>query len=365
MRRLLVPLALVVCALLPGAARAAPPFPGGLLDSTGRTAYLAGPVGIEAIDLARGERVWRSGEAHLPVLVAGDRLYALQLTPGHRFSVVALDLVSRAERVFRTEVTTLPRWVVTAERPGHSFHCTWRLAGRTLTLDWHATARSSGPAKQASGQVQIDLESGQVRTEDAALLTPRPSERSPAPLEKLAVRWRGQTGDQFSAVVLEQLAGPGVDPRATLSGPRLQRLTLRVWDLRSGKDAPPRELLRGQRLVVLPGLEGHHLWLRDAVPYPVDPAATSLTAEHHWSVVSVFDGHLVARVPYVPGTHVATLIERRAYCLATVLARDPGAGTSARTRTLHALDLSTGKQLWQRPLGGARLLERTAAAGPR
>ncbi|MFO0927730.1 MAG: hypothetical protein U0736_11940 [Gemmataceae bacterium] len=262
----LVPL---LCVLLPAAHHAEPPFPGGVLDSTGRTAYLAGPNGVEAIDLARGDRVWHSGEAHLPVVVAGDRLYALELTPTNRLAVVALDLASRAERVFRTEVTTLPRWVVTGPRAGYSFHCTWRLARSVLYLDWTANAQTAGaPPKQATGQVQVDLETGQVRTDPAVLLAPRPAAQLPPQLEKLAVRWYGRTGDQLAAVVMEVLAGPGVDPRATLAAPkREQRLVLRMWDLRTRKEVPPRELLRGQRLTVLPGLEGQHLWLRDASPY--------------------------------------------------------------------------------------------------
>src|SRR5262245_49665522 len=83
---------LLVSLLLPAASLAAPPFPGGVIDSTGRTAYLATPAGIEAIDLARGDLAWRRPDAHLPLLVAVDRLYALALTPGHEFSVVAFDL---------------------------------------------------------------------------------------------------------------------------------------------------------------------------------------------------------------------------------------------------------------------------------
>src|SRR5438128_1992910 len=53
------------------------PFPGGLLDSSGRTAFLSSAGGgIQAVDLMTGDVLWHSNEAEVPLLVAGNRLYA-------------------------------------------------------------------------------------------------------------------------------------------------------------------------------------------------------------------------------------------------------------------------------------------------
>src|SRR5262245_9627806 len=81
--------------LLPlGAAPAARanPFPGGILDPSGRTAYVAGAGGgLEALDLATGDVVWRTARAQVPLLVVGDCLYA-QANEEGALRVRAFDL---------------------------------------------------------------------------------------------------------------------------------------------------------------------------------------------------------------------------------------------------------------------------------
>lgn len=322
---------------LPSLAFAAPPFPGGLLDSTGRTAYLGTPTGMVAIELARGEVVWETREAHRPILVAGDRLYALALSASNRLSIVAFDLASKANRVFATDVTDFPRWVATRDTPTQSFHVECRQSKNKLLLDWHAaTHGGSGPAKQASGTVQVDLDTGRAEPLALAVRPPRPNtDATPPQFAKLAVRWHGRAGGQLLAVVAENL--PESTPRQ-----RHQRLVLRGWDARSGKETTaPRELLRGGRVVVLADLDGMHLWLRDAEQ-----------AEQPWQVVSILDGHLVRRVPYVPGTQVATIVANHAYCLGGAPVRTALDGPPRRIHVLHAVDVETGKVAWQRVLSG-------------
>lgn len=348
--------AFLLTVTLAPSALASPPFPGGILDSTGRTAYLASETGIDAVDLARGDLVWQSREAHRPLLIAGDRLYALALSHGNRLAVVAFDLAVwrppvrhqvTVEHVFRTEVTDFPRWVSTRNTPTQSFHCTWRQLRNHLFLDWHADAQEgSGPAKQASGQVRIDLDSGRVESTPVALQAPRPSPGLPRQLDKQAVRWHARAGGQLLAVVTEEL--PESRP-----GARRERMVLRGWDSRTGKETAPRELVRGSRLVLLPDLDGKRLWLRDA-GFSAGLAAESVrTGERRrWTVVSSLDGHLVARAPIVPGTQEATCLGNRAYCLAIGSIRPPGrVGTPRRALVLHALDLDTGKPLWRHSLG--------------
>ena len=62
-------------------------------------------------------------------------------------------------------------------------------------------------------------------------------------------------------------------------------------------------------------------------------------------------GVVVRRVPFVPGTKQATLIGSRAYCMATAPARGSLELGPRRAQTLHAIDLESGKVVWQRPLG--------------
>src|SRR5258708_21148817 len=83
--RSILPMALALAAVW-GTARAAPVpearphavIPGGVTDADDKTGYLACPGGvIDAVDLATGERRWRSKAAERPLAVVGPLLAAL------------------------------------------------------------------------------------------------------------------------------------------------------------------------------------------------------------------------------------------------------------------------------------------------
>jgi hypothetical protein len=338
---LTVPL-LTVALFVPVATPAAPPFPGGLLDSTGRTVYASTASGILAIDLTRGDVLWRTELARVPMFVAGDRLYALAARD-NRLVVRAFDLADKGEKVFESDAVDLPRWVVPGPGPGHSFSCRWQRDQNHLDLAWQASAWSdSGPCKEAAGLASVDLDSGKVRPRPGALPQAPVTRPIPPQLEKLAVRWHRSLAGQLVALVVEDLPESG-------PGHRLQRLVLRAWNERTGKESPPRELLRGRRLVVLAGQDERHLWLRDADPGTAQPGAALPFTGRHWSVFAAVDGQLVARVPFVPGTLAATVIGERAYCLTGGGVRTSQSGTARSGRVLHAIDLTTGKVVWRRP----------------
>jgi hypothetical protein len=329
--------------LVPLSLQAAPPFPGGLLDSTGRTVYVSTVTGVAAVDLTRGDVRWQSDLASRPLLVAGDRLYAMA-AKDHLLYVRGLDLGGKGEKVFESDPLELPRWVTTQTGPGHSFSCHWKRNHNRLDFTWQASAGAeAGPRKEAAGAAQVDLESGKVRQRATPYPETPAAPRMPPHLEKLAVRWHRSTRWQLVALVVEEL------PRSN-AGHRQERLILRSWNERTGKEAGSKELLRGGRLVVLAGLDDRHLWLRDADPEGSPPATASpVVASSHWSVFAAVDGHLVARVPFVPGTHSATIIGDHAYCLTGGAVRATAEGAARSGRVLHAIDLTTGKIIWRRP----------------
>jgi hypothetical protein len=340
---------LVVLVLLPGVSRATPPLPGGILDSTGRTAYLASSAGIDAVGIARGELLWSTREAHRPLLVAGDRLYALVLSNQNLLHVRGFDLTAKGKRVYQSDLIELPGWVVTGEAPGRSFRCTWQRNGTTLVLNWQAAAWSDiGPRKEAAATVRIDLEDGSVRLGKVGPLPLVDAPQRPVQLEKLSVRWQRSIGGRLHALVLEDVSDMPL-------GEREKRLVLRVWNEKTGKQSTPRELLRGIRPMVLQGLDGIHLWVRDAAPSPDEVGSNKALGRYHWAVYSGLDGHLVARVPFLPGTQEATLIGDRAYFLTAALVRGSGAVPTRRSSALHAVDVESGKTLWDRPLSSKAL----------
>lgn len=329
-------LAAVLLTLCPGVADGHAAFPGGLLAPSGRVAFLAADRGVMAVDLARGAELWRSDESHRPLFVAGDRLYSLALA-GHEVRVVGHDLGRGGARASRSDPVVLPRWAAAAPRERHTFSYAARHVKHELVLQWHATARPLlGPAKEARGAARIDLRTGQVKPQGAAAAAEPPA--PPRVLEKLAVRWHRTFAGQVHALVAEDLAGGA------------QRLWLRTWAMPAGRPALARELMRGRDLVVMVGLDDHHLWLREG---SANPGAAGAEAPRAWSVYSGVDGRLVATVPVVAGTRQGLLHDGRAYLL-TARPRRGAAGPARPVYELHAYDLQAGEVVWRKPLGGEK-----------
>jgi hypothetical protein len=333
--------------LLPAMLPAATPIPGGVLDPTGRAAYFSSSTGIDAVELAHGELLWATREAQVPLMVVSDRLFALALTDRNVLYVRGFDLAKGGKAVFESAPVTFPGWVVTAEAPGRSFRLSWQQHKTILTLTWQAGAWSeSGPRKEAAGEVRVDLEKGVVKVGPIGLPPPQPSVVVPAVLEKLSVRWQRSISGYLRALVVED---------ATVKGERKQRLVLRTWNEESGKEGKARELLCASRPVVLVDPNGLNLWLRDAAPSP-DEVEDAPGRRYGWTIWSVLDGHLVARLPFMAGTQQATLIGERAYCLITA-PRMGGAGNPIRRDyALCAIDVSSGKVHWRRVLSSKSMV---------
>ncbi len=330
-------MAWLVLVLLLSASPAEGGIPGGILDETGSTAFLVAGKGIDAVALARGELLWSTAEAQVPLLVAGDRLYALALAESNGLYVRGFDLANKGKLVYQSARIEFPRWVTTAEAADRSFRWTWRLEKTILLLNWEAAAwAETGPRKEAVGEVRIDLLAGTVKAGEVGLPTAHPAVPMPERIAGLAVRWHRLIGSHLHALVL--------DETATEKDRRKQRFVLRVWNEETGKEGTAHELARGSRLVVLAGLDGFHLWLRDAAPSPDEPGAgEGRGAAYQWSVFSVLDGHLVARVPFLAGTQQATLIGDRAYILTSAPLREQTGEFTRRVYTLIAVDLQSGK----------------------
>ncbi|MGL4553940.1 MAG: hypothetical protein ACRC33_22500, partial [Gemmataceae bacterium] len=233
---------LIVLAATALTARAGPAFPGGVLGSAGRTAFVAVEDGVEEVDLETGLSRWKSREATWPVLVEGTQLVGLAVSRGS-LTVVKLDLTGKGERAFRSEPVEVPSWA-----DASSLRCTWTLDKRTLTLAWQARGTLG---RTVTGSSSIDLVHAAVtKLKDAG---PAPT-GVPKMLEKLPVRWHRSIAGSVHAVV-EEDAGPMSILR------RRSRFMLYVWNETTGKEARSQELIEGTRLMLLPGVDGLHVWV--------------------------------------------------------------------------------------------------------
>ena len=336
----------LVVSLTASAASAGPLLPCGVADPGGRTGFLANAHGgIDAVDLATGDRLWDVDGAQRPALAEDDRLYAWTPVNGNGLRVVAFDRTQGGRRMLESETAAFPDWVSVEEAPGRSFTARWRLDRGRLILDWearswysgtHATPQAEADARRhAEGQVRIDVETGKVET--AAAVPPAAPPPPPKELEKAVVRWQGATGDGQAALVLDEEEGR-------------QKLSLWLWN--ADRVNPPKELLVGKRLLALPTIDERFLCLRDAAPSPDQRAGSEDRDRYGWSIVFADSGNRLAQAPYDPGTEGVAVVGQRAFFLVSGSFKGPIDHPFVRPRRLQAFDLRTGKPLWERPVEG-------------
>jgi hypothetical protein len=304
-------------------------LPGGVADPAGRHGFLANADrGVSAVDLRNGAVLWETSAACRPIVVTGERLYASVAADEGAICVVALDIAHKGQVVFRSDPLALP-----PTRSHRPLNIRWIPDREQLRITWQASGEPD-----TRGAAVVDLRSGRVQpTEDAGSATPA---AFPA-IVKRVVRWQGIVGNAYKAVELEETAAE-------------QRLVLRGWDLTSGLEQAPRVLLDGKRLIVRATLNERYLCIRDAVPSPDEKSDER--GRHAWSIFDIRTGDLVARLPYDRGTQAIAILGSRAYCL--VAGSVPAARSQpfVNARILKAIDLDTGKLLWERPAEGKRLI---------
>jgi hypothetical protein len=353
--------------LLPGAGITAEvratAFPAGILDPSGRTAYVSNAAGgIDALDLITGDTIWRTNEAQVPLLVAGDRLYAQAGVMRNRLRVLVFDLGQKGKCVFESDPVVFPRWVVTGDGPTHSFSTRWKLDQTVLLLDWQASAwapprRSvltppTNLRKSAAGTARIDLDTAEVQLLPSSPRSASENSSGFLPLQRRALRWEGTLGKKFLAVVAEE-ASPALNGGPTPPpARRQQKLVLLAWDLKTSKPAPPGTLLVGLRPTVLPTLDGRFLCLRDDAPSPDEMMPSLVKRGSDWSIYSLEQGKVVAQARHVPGTQAVSFVDGRAFYLVTGSLRGPLDRPVLRSQSLVAVDTRTGKTLWQHAVAG-------------
>jgi hypothetical protein len=355
--------------LIPDAAEASILLPQGLADPAGQIGFFASADdGIECIDLANGKVLWRTHEAQRPLLVDGDHLLAQAGTKRNRLRILRLEVKRNGECDFESDPLVFPEWVVTGEAHGHSFIAQWRKEKHHLVLDWEARAWYVGKArptpeeesaarKHARGSARIDLRSGQI--EILPIVSPplspnlgkangvsspnweesRGQPPLPEQLEKKELRWQGLTGPYWKVLALEEEKGQ-------------QRLVLHSWDRRQNTEQQPKELLRGKRLLVRATLDEQVLCLREAAPCPDEGASFKQTKPVTWQLFSVQTGELLGRIPDEAGMHTIAVLGQCVFYLVPGTLRGPLDQPNVQPQTLRAVDLRSGKKLWEHPVAG-------------
>ena len=333
-------------------------LPGGVADAAGARGFMADAAGgVTALDLETGKALWEYKGKGRPVAVAGGRVLVqtADAKKANAFRVVGLD-VDKGEKAWESDPIVLPEWVTPVEGvdAGRSFSSRAWLEGGALLIGWHANTFYWGGAapspeivkaatRHADGVARVDLASGMVELVETPKAPPPASRpKVSKDLEKAAARPYG------SEVLVATAGDDAVAVDAEPAGAQ-QKVVLKRWDLMTEKPLDPIVLAEGAiyQLVTVPSA-GVTL-VRVATP----PRGAA-PEEVQWTAYALTTGKEIGRFTADVGATELTAIGPRAYFVVRGPFKGPPFGGTI-PRTLKAVDLQTGKHLWEQPLEGERL----------
>jgi hypothetical protein len=346
-------------------------LPAGVAGPSKRYGYVADVSGaIEALDLSTGEQLWRtpSEAPSRPVMVIGSSVAVLRQAPDGKANVlqlVLLDTERDGEAVLESEPLIFPDWVQAAVVPGESFNYQVGLERNDLIVEWEAHARYRGGAppparilakatKEAAASARIDLKTGRVEFLPSA---GRNDIELPQALHNaMLFSYRMGPSDSWHtepwAVGSDGSADKLANEFAVIAGEvldELQALQLRKWNGSSGEISRAVSLVTGQALVSYVTPDGRYLFIHSEAKSESSP-----DNQQPWWVFSVVTGRQVSVLDYEQGTRQACVIDSHLYYL--IENPPPQARTHGQIiqSTLKALDIVSGRLLWQLPLSEQR-----------
>jgi hypothetical protein len=329
------------------------PFPDGVLDADGRTAFVSSPKGgIQAIRLDDGKVIWTNDACPAqPWLVAGSRLIAR----GDRLFI--LDLKNDGKLLRQCDAVGYPK-VAVPDRCTVAFHL-WNphVAGDTLEAQWYGVAnidRSKGrpfnfkdwtafnkTAPVGSTKINLDTGKAAIQTDPmpadvTAGLVPeaaKPEQRMPAGLPKeLEAVWRQYHKDQNGCITVLGDRMVGVSMTLEKMGNEYsKKVALNSWDIKTGKAAASVELVKDKAInianVALTGDRQH---------------AGIVFGTSALRIFSLSDAKVVGiDVKGVQSPERAFVAGKRLY-----YSHVSGFGKADSLNFLTALDLENGKSVW-------------------
>jgi hypothetical protein len=333
-------------------------IPGGVVDAAGKTGYVVNADRqLDAVDLESGKTLWTFKQECRPLAAVGDRVLVQAVEPTKPNTARVLLLDAEGKKVKESDSLVFPDWVIpgpTVRWSGRSFTSQPRIEKGELWLKWQAHAHYAGGAaptpeilkaskKDADGVARVNLESGKVEMLPADKAPPPPEgPKVSDELKKAAARdvLNGSEMEKKVSLCGDYAVAVDVEP----AGPK-QKVVLKCWELKSGKALDPQTLAEGGpfQTVFVPSAGVALVRNTTAKPESDDAA---------WVVYSLETGKETARFSFDPGTTEATVVGPRAYYVVQGQPKGPPAGAFTLPRTLRAVDLKTGKRLWDHPLEG-------------
>jgi hypothetical protein len=335
------------------------PFPAGIADPADKVAYVTNAAGgIDAVGLDKGDLLWDAKWPARPLAVVGKRLFAQVPVEGRAnvVKILTLDTSAKGKKVRESDAVAFPEWVSVGGGYDRSFASSGRVRDGSLLLTWEARAWYAGGARPSpevekrarkleSGVAKVNLDSGKVEMLSADKAPAGPA--LPKELAKVVSHqyWTGSDWQKKPIVAGKVVAAL----EATDLGGGKSALTLKRWDLATGKEEESVKLLEGKALWPQVSADGRHLFVHQALVKEQLPKG-----DYAWWVFDLESGKQVAKLPYEGQLTDAVVLGSRVYYLSYV-PRKIGPGATVEPRSVKAVDLATGKQAWERPVEGVKV----------
>ena len=318
--------------------------PGVIVDTGEREAYLMNPHGgIEAIALTSGKVLWSTTAAAKPLFLLNRRLLAQGESGGHVMPIAMLDTKRDGQVTFKTSLP-LPAGVTPSidQGLGSSFFTRARIDDGIATIRWSFTETSvtgifqPGPPaeRRQDGGFRINLRTGRVEALTAKLVKEQtgPLDQSlPTRLRAVekTLQTRPRRAGEFFFATQSQAVG---------------RIVLKRWRADNGEELADVALPKGT-IATSPSADG-------LMVAAIRPAGADAVGRQNylWSIYSLDSGSRVGEIRMPTSAapfflwHSALVYESGPFALRS------GDKWLTEPLNLRAVDVTTGSQLWKRPL---------------
>ena len=197
---------------------------------------------------------------------------------------------------------------------------------------------------------RVNLETGKIEMLDGDKAPAEPAPKLPEELAKVASHqyFTGTDWKQKPLIVGNTLAALAVE---NLPGGR-QKMSLKRWDVTTAKALETVELLEGKSLWTLISPDGRYICIHQALPKEQLPEG-----DYAWWVFETATGKQIAQFPFEAGSTELTVLGPRAYYMVNGSRKGPPRpGLWETPRVIKAVDLKSGKLLWERNLPPQRMI---------
>ncbi len=313
-----------------------PPLPRGVADPAAGVGYVSEPAGtVAAFVLADGSSQWRAHAAGTPVAAGEGRVFLVAPGGGGAPGVLRLQALDAGTgEVVGGHEVELELDVAVPRLSPADLDLSARATAGGLELGWRHRGGYRGGAppsreveerfsRQQLGALRYSPEDGTVER--------LPAGQPPPPLASFPYRQLGRWREEAWLIA-------GALARLKLGGGEERELRLESWSPAVtgevvGEPMRDEVVWRGEDVEPSVSGAGSHLFLRRTRP-----------PGQRWHVVAVPGGERAGEVPFAEGDQWPEMLEGRVYHLAAAAGGD---------LVLRAVELASGRRLWERSLASA------------